>query len=117
MTSDAKFTAVLTACIQPMAAMSAHIQRTKPEQRLADYREALTFWLHLPDPRITHLLFIDNSDYPLEELEAHATAQNKFKRKLEFISLPVMPLPPDLHYGYLEFRIMDEGFAKSKLYG
>ncbi|MEO6054780.1 MAG: hypothetical protein ABIP97_12280 [Chthoniobacterales bacterium] len=117
MTHDSKITVVLTACIQPLANMAVHIQRVDPEERLKDYRAALTFWLQLPDSRITHLIFIDNSDYPLAELEAHAAQQNAFGRKCEFISLPAMPLPPDLHYGYLEFRILDEGFSKSKIYG
>lgn len=116
MTSETKITAVLTACIRPGGEMTQHIQRTQPEQRLADYKEALTFWLHLPDPRIAKLIFIDNSDYPLDELRAHAEKENIHQKPCEFISLPVMPLPEGLHYGYLEFKLMDEGFAKSALY-
>lgn len=114
---DANITAVLTACIRPGDNMAAHIRRMRPEERIQDYRAALTSWLRRREPRITQLIFIDNSGHPLEELEAHAREQNEFGRRCEFISLPFMPLPDGLHHGYLELKLMDEGFARSRLFG
>ena len=106
-------TVVLTATIRT----TVPVARADPALRLADYRRGLRFWLELPDPRIRRLLFIDNSDHPLDQLETDAAAYNPHDRECEFVSLDCNVLPPNLHYGYTEFQLLDLGLAQSRSYG
>lgn len=105
-------TIVLTACIRPVAP----VLRSDPELRMEDYRRGLKFWLELPDPRIRRIIFLENTAFPLDDLEREARAANPHRRALEFVSLDCNVLPPGLHYGYTEFLLLDRGLAASRLY-
>ena len=109
-------TVVMTACLRPEAQFARQLQRIDEEVRRRDYQEALRFWLHLPDPRIRRLIFIENTGADLSALRHTATAANPLSRELEFISIDCNQTPPGLHYGYAEFRMIDEGLARSQLY-
>jgi hypothetical protein len=106
----------MTACIQPEAQFVAQLLRTNPEVRRRDYEEALRFWLALPEPGITGIVLIENSGADLAPLARMAESFNPFGRKCEFISAPGGPTPPGFHYGYAEFRMIDEGLAQSQIY-
>lgn len=107
-----ELTIVLTASVRPVAP----VVRSDPALRLNDYRAGLKFWLELPDKRIRRIIFLENTAYPLGELESEARRANPYNRGLEFVSLDCNVLPPGLHYGYPEFLLVDRGLAASKLY-
>lgn len=109
-------TVVMTACLRPEAQFAGQLRRVDPAIREQDYLAGLDFWLQLPDPRITRIIFIENTLAPLEALAAHVRNRNPRGRECEFISIDCNRTPPGLHYGYAEYRLMDEGLARSRLY-
>jgi hypothetical protein len=104
---------VMTACIDPRNAPHK-VHRSDPQIRMEDYKKALNFWLQYPDQRIGSILFIENTGYPLTELQS-VCDNNPLCKKVEFISLQCNDYPPDVHYGYAELNMLDEGLAKSQL--
>jgi hypothetical protein len=109
-----RYVVVMTACIDPSKG-EYRLNRADPTVRLEDYRTALRFWLRFPDERISNILFIDNSNYPLDNLEATAKRENPLNKHLEFISLDCNWYPPGGHYGYAELRMLDLGLERSRL--
>lgn len=105
---------VMTACIDPSTGPHA-VARSKVETRLADYREALDFWLKHPDSRLNRIVFIDNSGYPLQSLRTFAEQNDPLGKSIEFISLNCNYSPPGLSYGYAEFAMLDLGLPQSRL--
>jgi len=105
---------VMTACIDPSAG-HYRIDRADPAIRLSDYQQALRFWLSYPDPRTRRILFIENSGYPLDSLEAIADSENPLHKVTEFISLNCNWYPETSHYGYAEMRMLDLGLQQSRL--
>jgi hypothetical protein len=91
------------------------IDRADPAIRLLDYQQALRFWLSYPDPRTRRILFIENSGYPLDSLEAIAASENPLRKVTEFISLNCNWYPETSHYGYAEMRMLDLGLQQSRL--
>ncbi len=104
----------MTACIDPSRG-EYKLSRADPKVRLQDYTDALRFWLSIPDPRIRNILFIENSNYPLEELRALADRENPLGKLTEFVSLDCNWYPPGGHYGYAELRMLDLGLRASRL--
>ena len=110
------FTAVLTACIDPSgAATASKLARRNPSERLADYRASLSHWLSLDDARLTGLVFVENSGYPLEALERMASEHNPHGRKLEFIRAGPNFVPDGVSYGYAELDMLDRVVTDSRL--
>ncbi len=105
---------VMTACVDPSQGEYL-LKRANPEIRLSDYQTSLRYWLALPDPRLTHILFIENSSYPLDSLERIAREDNPLRKQVEFISLDCNEYPKGGHYGYAELRMLDLGLKASKL--
>lgn len=109
-----RYLLVMTACIDPSAGHYP-LQRNQPSVRLEDYKSALRYWLKHPDQRLQKILFIENSNYPLNELEQIARDENPLKKDVEFISLDCNWYPPGGHYGYAELRMLDLGLTQSRL--
>jgi hypothetical protein len=109
-----RYLLVLTACVDPRQG-EYQLHRADPAMRLEDYKAALRFWLRFPDERVQHILFIENSAYPLGELESIAATENAVGKNVEFISLDCNWYPPGGHYGYAELRMLDLGLRQSKL--
>lgn len=110
-----KITVVMTACIDPSTLGRKTLVREDVRVRLNDYARALRFWLTLPDVRISTILFLDNSGFPLDELEHLSQLVNPYGRKTEFISSSrCKELPYGLHYGYSEFRELHLGLTTSR---
>lgn len=109
-----RFLLVLTACIDPSAG-AYPLHRNDPSIRLADYKSSLEYWLLYPDTRICKILFIENSNYPLDELQEIARTRNPLNKEVEFISLNCNWYPPGGHYGYAELRMLDLGLEQSRL--
>jgi hypothetical protein len=109
-----RFLLVMTACIDPSQG-AYQLHRADPRVRLEDYKSALRFWLAFPDARIRNVLFIENTRYPLGELEQIAAGENPFRKRVEFVSLDCNWYPPGGHYGYAELRMLDLGLNQSEL--
>jgi hypothetical protein len=114
MTDRRGYLVVMTACIDPSAG-AVKVRRSDPLLRLEDYRQALRFWLHLPDPRLNRILFIENSGYSLDAIHQLVTAENRLGKEFEAISLTCNSYPPGLDYGYAELNMLDQGLARSAL--
>ncbi len=109
-----RYLLVMTACIDPSKG-EYRLTRADPAVRLEDYRNALRFWLRFPDERISNILFVENSNYPLDSLKATAELENPHRKNVEFISLDCNWYPPGGHYGYAELRMLDLGLGRSRL--
>jgi hypothetical protein len=95
---------VMTACINP---------GSDADRRHQEYLQAFTYWLDHPDPRLTRILFIENSGSDLSEFRRRAARNAK---QIEFISLDTNRLrPPKVHYGYSEMRMLDDALSTSEL--
>jgi hypothetical protein len=112
MISDA--TVLITACIDPSTG-SASMTRADPKVRLDDYRKGLAFWLSLPDKRLTQIVFIENSGYPLDGINEVIANQNHLSKQCEVIQTDDNWFPPGIQYGYAELGMVDSALAKSKL--
>jgi hypothetical protein len=104
----------MTACIDPSQGHYP-LKRADPAVRLEDYKTALRYWLNLPDPRIDKILFLENSNYPLDSLKAIAERENPHAKQVEFIGMDCNWYPPKGHYGYAELRMLDLGLQQSRL--
>ena len=104
----------MTACINP-ASGPFRVERHRIEDRLEDYRKALHFWLHIDEPRITAIVFVDNSAYPLDELKNLARESNPFNRQVEFMSVAPHEKSRDFTYGHAELAMLDEVVRRSPL--
>lgn len=105
---------MLTACIDPSGTGWQGV-RNDPLVRLADYAEALRFWLSLPDPRLRWFIFLENSGYPLDVLRKIAADENPLGKEVEFVPVSNIPCPAGVSYGFREFAAIDEGLEKSEL--
>ena len=113
-TFSPRYTVVMTACVRPAAAFAPTLIRTDPAVRLADYREALRFWLNLPDRRVERVIFLENTGAPLGDLDEIVRRENPFGRECELCSFEANEIPPGLHYGYAEYRMLDVGLSRSR---
>lgn len=109
-----RYLLVMTACVDPSQG-EYRLHRADPTVRLEDYKTALRFWLRFPDPRIRNILFIENSNHPLDHLKSIAEEDNPLKKSVEFVSLNCNWYPPGGHYGYAELRMLDLGLQQSRL--
>lgn len=105
---------VMTACIDPSSG-PARVARSDPKVRLVDYLSALRFWFKLGEPRLRHLLFIDNSGYPLDEVQRVVDREKPAEMKVELVSMNTNNYPPHVHYGYSELKMLDTGLERSAL--
>jgi hypothetical protein len=109
------FTVLMTACIEPKPRVREMLRRSDTGLRLRDYKEGLGFWLSLAESRISGVVFADNSNYPLRELEDFAAKFPSPRRPVEFISFDFPPPDPGLSYGYSEFLLVNRALEVSKL--
>ena len=104
---------ILTATITPTQGVV--IARSDPKERLADYAQALSYWLSYPHPKTGRILFLENSGADLEPLRQLVSKQNSFGKEVEFLSIKCSPLPEGFTYGFSEMEMFDAGIAQSKL--
>jgi hypothetical protein len=106
---------VMTACIDPSNG-HVKIKRSNPLLRLQDYETAFRFWLNYRSEVVNKILFIENTGYPLDSLKEIAATENPLGKLVEFISLNCNEYPTDVHYGYAELAMLDEGLPISRLF-
>lgn len=114
---NTSFALLLTACINPTTNVAGEpmVRRSDPLVRLSDYLASIKFWLNYDDPRITAIVFVENSGYDLSSLIEFTRASNPNKRPIEFLQLAASPIPNGLHYGYSELEMIDYAFKNSQL--
>jgi hypothetical protein len=108
-----RYLLVMTATIIPAA--NSGVRRADPQLRLEDYKRALRYWLNYPHPAAERILFLENSGADLSQLRDLAAQENPRGREVEFLSLPVHPIPEGKNYGYNEMAMLDEGLAQCRL--
>ena len=96
----------MTACVDPSTG-PALVHRSDPKTRLFDYQTGLRFWLSLDDVRLSRIVFVENSGYPLGSLEEIARSENPLGKEVEFHTIPCNNYPAHLHYGYAELSMLD----------
>jgi hypothetical protein len=106
-------TVVMTATIHPPQNVPA-LTRVDPRLRLEDYRQALRFYMAVPNHFVDRILFIDNSNADLSVLQRMVDKEAQSKR-VELISFDGNDHPPEFGKGYGEFKLLDMGLAKSQL--
>lgn len=106
---------MMTACIEPKPGVREGLKRSNSSVRLNDYKEGLRFWLSLQDPRIAGLVFADNSNYPLGELEKMARVSARADFPVEFLSFDFPAPALGMSYGHSEFLLVNRALEQSKL--
>jgi len=103
---------VMTATITPRG--SPELARTDPALRLADYTEALRFYIGHLGKVLDGIVFVENSDSDISSLrdlvDAHQAAD-----KVEFIANYGIHSYPGRDRSYGEFKILDRAMAESAL--
>lgn len=89
---------VLTSTIDPRGI--AFMERDDPNQRLSDYKCALSKWLAKPE--VTAIVFVENSGYQLTQLEDLVKEENLNNQIIEFLSFDGQNFPRSLGKGYGE---------------
>ena len=110
---EPRYLLVMTATIQP--APNAGVKRADPRVRLEDYKQSLRYWLAYPHPAADRILFLENSDVSLSELEAIARDENPRHKPVEILSIPGNQIPEGRNYGYTEMQLLDDGLTASRL--
>jgi hypothetical protein len=104
---------VLTATVTP--SINVQVLRNDPEQRKRDYIRAFRFWLRHQDPRLTRLLFIENSGANLDIFRMIVSEENLMGKEVEILSVPPRKIPQNMHYGWGELMMLDDGLKSSSL--
>ncbi|MEG3437220.1 hypothetical protein V0288_08830 [Pannus brasiliensis CCIBt3594] len=105
------FVLLLTATIDIKGMPKAY--PTVPEQRQEDYCNSLRYYLN-NHPRVTKILFVENSGWPLDRLREVAT-ENPDRKQVEFISLNANHFPRAFGKGYGENLLIEQGVLQSNL--
>jgi hypothetical protein len=105
---------LLTATISPPA-NCPDLQRKDPQVRLADYKEALLFYLSRSNKLIDRIIFVENSDSDLTPLSDAANAFQHGKR-IEFLSFEGgNKFPPEYGKGYGEMLLLNYALETSQM--
>ena len=91
------------------------VSRADPAARLADYLDALAFYLSLPNATLDRVLFVDNSDADIGPV-VDAAQRLAGDKTVEVLSFQGNDHPPQRGKAYGEFRLMDYGLAHSTLF-
>jgi hypothetical protein len=89
------------------------VTRPDPQVREEDYLACLRYYIN-NHPRIRKLVFIENSNWPLDRLRT-ALDENPHGKDVEFISLNCNDFPRELGKSYGEFLLLERGFTASRL--
>ncbi|HEY9027394.1 MAG TPA: hypothetical protein VIP05_24085 [Burkholderiaceae bacterium] len=81
----------------------ANMQRTDVQARLDDYRRALQRWLD--DPWTRHLVMVENSGYPLDDLRG-LVARHPSGKDVEFLSFDGQDFPRSRGKGFGEMTAL-----------
>jgi hypothetical protein len=103
-------TLLMTATITPPPDVTK-LKRMDPSARLADYLEALRFYLGTSGEAIKQIVFVENSASDLTALRE--LAANYPNKRVEFISFYGLDFPANYGRAYGEFRLIDHAFEQA----
>lgn len=103
---------VMTATIAPSPLMS-NTERRDPALRIADYTDALKFYLNINNQHIDRIIFAENNGSDLAPLQELTESKSHGKR-VEFISF-ISDCDPALGKGYSELHMLDKAVSESTL--
>ena len=103
----------LTATITPPEGVP-NLKRSDPSLRRQDYRDALSFYLRIPNDVLDRIVFLENSGSDLSDLESLAMKDGRGKT-VEFVSFAGLDYPPTYGRAYGEFKMLDYGMRNSRL--
>lgn len=115
---SAAYSILATACVSPPR--FAGLQRDDPASRFEDYVGALASVALEPDPRIGPLVVLENSGTDPDALLKAILCRFPnavAPRSIEIISYLAPERRPGLHYGYSEFKMIDDLIDQSELLG
>lgn len=105
---------LLTATIRPRADSKA-LARVDPKLRLADYLDALGFYLDLIENRPEYsIVFSENSNSDISAL-SDVVVSRGLSDRVEFFSVDGLDYAPELGRGYGEFKLIDRAMRESVL--
>ncbi len=103
---------LLTATVSPPSGVP-QLKRVDPQQRLADYCLALSFYCRISPTVVDRIVFIENSEYDLTPLRAVAARAGAGDR-VEFVSFNGLDHPAGYGRGYGEFKLLDYAMDHSR---
>ena len=104
---------LLTATITPKSGVP-NLKRTDPKQRLTDYIEALKFYLSHVNQSCDGIIFVENSNSDISQLQAIVHAAD-LTDQVEFIVFDGLDYPVQYDRGYGEFKLLNYGMTHSRL--
>ena len=104
---------LLTATVCPRG--MCFVKRTDPHIRLQDYKDALALWLSVQD--VPAVVFCENSDYDMFQIEQFIKEHNTSNKPVELLSFDGNDYPKDLGKGYGEIGILSHALENSDLIG
>ena len=84
------------------------------DQRLAQYVEAFKFYLGEQHSAIDGIVFVDNSNHPLEEIRRIANVYQGNK-EIEIISFSGLGYPVEYGRGYGELKLIEHAYENSRM--
>jgi hypothetical protein len=102
----------MTATINPLKGLPS-LARTDPDQRRADYIDALKFYMPLLGLCFDAIVFAENSGADLSDLRALAR-EHPLGDRVEFVSFYGLDFPPEYGRGYGEFVMVDYAISQSE---
>lgn len=104
---------LMTATVTPPAGEPL-LTRADPAQRLQDYIDAFKFYLAEQHTNIDGIIFVDNSNHPLQELRQ--ISQNYIGTKqIEILSFFGLDYPVEYGRGYGELKLIEYAYTNSKI--
>lgn len=105
---------LMTATVTPPSISQPYLTRTDPILRLKDYIEAFEFYLNDNITNIDGIIFVDNSNHPLEEIKLIAK-NYRGPKEIEILSFYGLDYPMEYSRGYGELKLIEYAFEHSKL--
>ena len=103
----------MTSTVTPPAGETI-LTRTDPNLRLNDYIEAFKYYLSDQITAIDGIIFVDNSNHPLEEIRSMAELY-KGEKRIEILSFYGLDYPIEYNRGYGELKLIEYAFEHSQL--
>lgn len=101
---------LLTASINPNNMPGAILDTS---QRLNDYKAAFKYYLE-NHPRISMIVFAENSGWPLSEIQEIGKL-NPYSKQIEYLSLNINNFPREFGKGYGELNLISSALEQSEL--
>lgn len=104
---------LMTATVSPPSGEPL-LGRTDPVQRLHDYVEAFKYYLDDRNTYIDGIIFVDNSQHALEEIN-NLARNYRGEKLIEILSFWGLDYPVEYGRGYGELKLIEYAYSNSKV--